>query len=926
MTRRLLVAVYLVCSVDGANLDFEKAFSGNGRTNITATASDRDGNVYVTGSTTSFDLAVKNAAQPRNPGSAVIVSRDGGQTWLPTGHIPEVDVIAPVKLPLTQPVLLTLGVNGIYRSVDDGNAWETVFDVARNRGRVGYVDSIAFDPRNPSVVYVSASGGVLKSTDGGRNWTLLTAGLTAGGCCQGSRIAVDPFRAGRLYYSLGSRAYVSADSGATWRALTVPAGLRNPRVIANPWSADGLFVYSYEAVYRSLDAGATWQWLPVPSASDISEWIPHPARNGRIYSRTWAGVLRSDDGGQSWVTLPVPRVDGVSGGRLSIHPGNADALFVEGRLSSSDGGRTWQASRLQRSVGFTFDLSDPNRVYAGGWVTSDAFVAKVRPSGEIEYLSYLGGQGHEGANSIAVDGSGAVYLAGRSESPDFPGVRVRSYSGARPSSFVAKLDSSGSLVYSALVAEDLYHVGADGSGSLYTAGWAGITKVTANGTGIEYSTALAQVTAMAVDSAGNVVVNAGDRLVKVGAGGGVVFEKQLGLVGPVAVNEAGEILMAAAASGSPPVSADAYQKRIDTACPHSSGEFGLRGNQRAAYMTDVYVMKFSPEGEGPLIATLVGGNCRDAPTSISAGADGSIWIGGTTYSDPFPVADPMAGPPRWETEKPFVAHLDSKGEQLLYSSYVETGDWPVVATGPDGGVYVSGNSALNKYGYSGPALLWKISPARNPLAITRAANAFNRFSGGISPGEIVQLDVPGLDPEEEMELRLDSAAPMEFGGVVVTFRGIPAQLVSVKKGVVLCVSPAELLAGEAAAVRVRQNGARSADFYVHVRKRNLTFFPQVRNEDGTVNSAENVARPGSSVTMFVTGAGSPPLETANLLRDGYAMLGTVRITPLEGFVAGLYEFRWNVAQTPGAYQINIADPNPAPTEPVVSPGITVMVR
>jgi hypothetical protein len=100
--------------------------------------------------------------------------------------------------------------------------------------------------------------------------------------------------------------------------------------------------------------------------------------------------------------------------------------------------------------GFAFDPSHPNRIYAVGPASSDAFVAKLTPDGQIVYFTYLGGQGEDSATAIAVDHNGIVYVAGSSTSADFPRATVRLYTGAHPFLFAAKLDPSGSLVYSAL--------------------------------------------------------------------------------------------------------------------------------------------------------------------------------------------------------------------------------------------------------------------------------------------------------------------------------------------------------------------------------------------------------------------------------------------------------------------------------------------
>src|SRR5205814_4834114 len=76
---------------------------------------------------------------------------------------------------------------------------------------------------------------------------------------------------------------------------------------------------------------------------------------------------------------------------------------------------------------------------------------KLSPSGSaLVYSTYLGGSVNESANSIAVDASGAAYVAGYTESTDFPVKNAcRDTRGGTEDAFVTKLDPAGSdLVYS----------------------------------------------------------------------------------------------------------------------------------------------------------------------------------------------------------------------------------------------------------------------------------------------------------------------------------------------------------------------------------------------------------------------------------------------------------------------------------------------
>jgi hypothetical protein len=109
----------------------------------------------------------------------------------------------------------------------------------------------------------------------------------------------------------------------------------------------------------------------------------------------------------------------------------------------------------------------------------DAFVAKIDPSGSsFVFSTYLGGAGDDRAGDIAVDLAGAMYIIGKTHSPNFP-VRNPIKGTLAPNDsdmFVAKLDAAGSpLVYSTFLGgSDLDSEGdiaVDTSGNAYVTGF-----------------------------------------------------------------------------------------------------------------------------------------------------------------------------------------------------------------------------------------------------------------------------------------------------------------------------------------------------------------------------------------------------------------------------------------------------------------------
>ena len=82
---------------------------------------------------------------------------------------------------------------------------------------------------------------------------------------------------------------------------------------------------------------------------------------------------------------------------------------------------------------------------------NNAFVVKMNPSGQVLYSTYLGGTGLNYGTAIAADAAGNAYVTGFTDAPDFPGTASAYQPGNRGSydAFVATLNSTGTSVVSA---------------------------------------------------------------------------------------------------------------------------------------------------------------------------------------------------------------------------------------------------------------------------------------------------------------------------------------------------------------------------------------------------------------------------------------------------------------------------------------------
>src|SRR5207249_2597325 len=108
----------------------------------------------------------------------------------------------------------------------------------------------------------------------------------------------------------------------------------------------------------------------------------------------------------------------------------------------------------------------------------NGFVTKLLPTGDkLVWSSFLGGIGSDGAGPVAVGVDGSIYVAGSTQSADFPGIAK----GFNPTMsgnddlFVARILANGTAVaWSAFAGgpgpDTVHSIAVDGAGNVYIAG------------------------------------------------------------------------------------------------------------------------------------------------------------------------------------------------------------------------------------------------------------------------------------------------------------------------------------------------------------------------------------------------------------------------------------------------------------------------
>lgn len=175
----------------------------------------------------------------------------------------------------------------------------------------------------------------------------------------------------------------------------------------------------------------------------------------------------------------------------------------------------------------------------GGTFYADVFITKINAAGSaLVYSTYLGGSSGDVGYDIAVDDVGNAYVAGATDSTNFPTKNpIQASNAGSNDAFVTKINADGStLIYSTYLggsgSDPAYGIAIDGSSNAYLTGITGsadfpttnpiqasyaggkdafVTKINAAGSALVYSTYLGgnsneEDDDIAVDNSGNAYV------------------------------------------------------------------------------------------------------------------------------------------------------------------------------------------------------------------------------------------------------------------------------------------------------------------------------------------------------------------------------------------------------------------------------------
>lgn len=279
-------------------------------------------------------------------GHRLMVSKDGGFHWELLAELPG-PLRGPIAIDPGAPSSLLVGVGEeVYRSHDGGRHWD------RCRGPHGEAVGFHFDQTTVEArrrCFAATKKGIWRSTDGGRTWSVATAGLPstpilafAGGShVRGRKKTV------LLYCAVPSRVegdgitggiYRSTDAGTSWEPVEGMGLNRDTRAV-DRWATGNVAQYHW-ILTTDVDPRRVY-------AFNSNTGIPQPHH---------ATVYRSDDAGKTWRATfnPDPRWE----------PTNVEKTYV-----IAEDNQFYQGVPF----GMAIDGSDPDHIF---FVTGKGFVTE----------------------------------------------------------------------------------------------------------------------------------------------------------------------------------------------------------------------------------------------------------------------------------------------------------------------------------------------------------------------------------------------------------------------------------------------------------------------------------------------------------------------------------------------------------------------
>lgn len=290
---------------------------------------------------------------------------------------------------------------GVFKSTNAGASWFPTNDFSTNLA----ITSIVIDPTNSNIVYAGTGegfynadairgAGVLKSTNGGTSWTLLSSFTGGSGF---------PYYINDLYIRSDNPAIIFAatnsglfrttNSGTSWTFLHQGnSSVRGTQIVGDPGSPGIIYVsygnFSTDGIYKTTNGGTSftklagglptsgYQRISLAIGTSNSQVLYACLSSTSSYTR---GIFRTTNGGTSWDSVATP-VDPLTGQShlngqgwydnvIAVDPTNPNIVYTGGvnLFKSVNAGTSWtMISNWYSGAGYQYVHADQHDMVFSG--------------------------------------------------------------------------------------------------------------------------------------------------------------------------------------------------------------------------------------------------------------------------------------------------------------------------------------------------------------------------------------------------------------------------------------------------------------------------------------------------------------------------------------------------------------------------------
>jgi hypothetical protein len=192
----------------------------------------------------------------------------------------------------------------------------------------GRLTAMAIHPSNTSTIYVgSPGGGLWKSTNSGASWLPLTDYNSL--WMHIYAIAIDPANQNVVYAGTGNWAnqvIKSTDGGANWTVLgSGPTG-EIRRILIHPTNSSIVFAAATNGVFRSTNGGTSWTQVYTFMIEDMEF---KPGDPNTMYGSGTSSIIRSLNNGVTWTTLGSAQgITNTGRSMIGVSPANPAVVYI----------------------------------------------------------------------------------------------------------------------------------------------------------------------------------------------------------------------------------------------------------------------------------------------------------------------------------------------------------------------------------------------------------------------------------------------------------------------------------------------------------------------------------------------------------------------------------------------------------------------